>query len=68
MIFLYVFCLFCLLFCYSVYLSLLYLVDVSQMAIFVETEVIILLFMGVVTFSCCIMLYLIIRLVSGVGF
>ena len=50
------------------YLSLLYLVDVSQMAIFVETEVIILLFMGVVTFSCCIALYLITRLVSGVGF
>ena len=53
---------------FLLYLSLLYLVDVSQMAIFVETEVIILLFMGVVTFSCCIVLYLITRLVSGVGF
>ena len=52
---------------FLMYLSLLYLVDVSQMAIFVETEVIILLFMGVVTFSC-IVLYLITRLVSGVGF
>ena len=46
MIFLYV-----MFFVYSVdafllYLSLLYLVDGSQMAIFVETEVIILLFMG----------------------
>ena len=53
---------------FLMYLSLLYLVDVSQMAIFVETEVIILLFMGVVTFLCCIVLYLITRLVSGVGF
>ena len=53
---------------FLLYLSLLYLVDVSQMAIFVETEVIILLFMGVVRFSCCIVLYLITRLVSGVGF
>ena len=52
---------------FLMYLSLLYLVDVSQMAIFVETEVIILLFMGVVTFSC-IVLYLITRLVSGVRF
>ena len=42
--------------CFSVYLSRLYLVDVSQMAIFVGTELIILLFMGVVTFSCCIVL------------
>ena len=54
--------------CFLLYLSLLYLVDVSQMAIFVETEVIILLFMDVVTFSCCIVLYLITRLVSSVGF
>ena len=41
---------------FLMYLSLLYLVNVSQMAIFVETEVIILLFMGVVTFHvglCC---------------
>ena len=53
---------------FLLYLSLLYLVDVSQMAIFVKTEVIILLFMGVVTFPCCIVLYLITRLVSGVGF
>ena len=47
---------------FLLYLSLLYLVDVSQMAILFW------LFMGVVTFSCCIVLYLITRLVSGVGF
>ena len=55
--------------CFSVVLvTFIFGVDVSQMAIFVETEVIILFFMGVVTFSCCIVLYLITRLVSGVGF